>query len=219
MTEMLAVVTHDGSPTGRLRTRAEIHRNGDWHCTRTVWVVLMREAGGPALVLQQRGLSKETWPGLLDASSAGHLVSGDTYQWRELEEEIGLGAPSGPLLELGTRRTTVFHPDGLIDREHQNLWLWLAPNDLRDLRPPEDEIEALISIELAAVQMFATTTDATVAGRRLVASTGQVVSTYVRHGQLAPGLAPYLHQVAGLAWRAIQGERDLRYTGRLDSVR
>jgi len=52
-----------------------------------------------------------------------------------------------------------------------------------------------------------------------VASTGQVVSTYVRHGQLAPGLAPYLHQVAGLAWRAIQGERDLRYTGRLDSVR
>lgn len=44
MTEMLAVVTHDGSPTGRLRTRAEIHRKGDWHCTRSVWVVLMREA-------------------------------------------------------------------------------------------------------------------------------------------------------------------------------
>ena len=219
MTEMLEVVTHDGSPTGRLRTRAQIHRNGEWHCTRTVWVVLMRETGGPALVLQQRGLSKETWAGLLDASSAGHLVSGDTYPWRELEEEIGLGAPSGPLLELGTRRTTVFHPDGLIDREHQNLWLWLAPNDLRDLLPPPDEIEALISIELAAVQPFCTMTPASVPGRRLAASTGQVVSTHARHDQLAPGIAPYLHQVAGLAWRAIQGERDLRYNERLDLLR
>ncbi len=97
--------------------------------------------------------------------------------------------------------------------------LWLAPNDLRELLPPPDEIEALISIELAAVQAFCTMTAATVPGRRLAASTGQVVSTHVRHEQLAPGIAPYLYQVAGLALRAIQDERDLRYNGRLDLLR
>ena len=44
------------------------------------------------LLVQQRALSKKTWPGYLDISAAGHIDAGETAveaAVREAEEEIG----------------------------------------------------------------------------------------------------------------------------------
>ena len=209
--ELLEVVTSDGRSTGRLLPRFRIHREGQWHRTRTVWVVLTREPNGPALLLQQRGFTKDTWGGLLDVSSAGHLAPDDPDPWRELEEELGVRPDRGPLIALGTRRAQWTHRrDGLVDRELQDLWLWLAPLSLEDLRPQPGEIEALLSLDLEVVADLDRPETSTPA-RRLDAVTGEIAPAVVTSPELTPGLGPYATHLAHLAGRALSGERSLRY--------
>ncbi|MYD94286.1 MAG: NUDIX domain-containing protein [Chloroflexi bacterium] len=214
--ELLEVVTPDGRSTGRLLPRLQIHREGHWHLTRTVWVVLTGEPNGPGLVLQQRGLTKDTWGGLLDVSSAGHLAPDDPDPWRELEEELGVRPTEGPLIQLGTRRVEGLHvKDGLVDRELQDLWLWLAPLALEDLRPQAGEIEALLSLDLSVVADLEKSESRTPA-RRMDAVTREIASAVVVSPELTPGLGPFAAHLAELARRALDGERDLRYDRRHD---
>ena len=214
--ELLEVVTSDGRSTGRLLPRLRIHREGHWHLTRTVWVVLTNEPDGPGLLLQQRGFTKDTWGGLLDVSSAGHLAPDDPDPWRELEEELGVRPTEGALIQLGTRRVEGLHThDGLVDRELQDLWLWLAPRSLEDLRPQPVEIEALLSLDLEVVPDLETP-DARTPARRLDAMTRQISSAVVTSPQLTPGLGPYATHLAELASHALAGERDLSYDVRFD---
>jgi len=214
--ELLEVVTSQGRSTGRLLPRLRIHREGHWHVTRTVWVVLTNEPDGPGLLLQQRGFTKDTWGGLLDVSSAGHLAPDDPDPWRELEEELGVRPTEGPLIQLGTRRVEGLHiHDGLVDRELQDLWLWLAPRSLEDMRPQPVEIEALLSLDLEVVPDLATP-DARTPARRLDAMTREISSAVVTSPELTPGLGPYATHLAELASRALAGERDLHYNPRFD---
>ena len=214
--ELLEVVTPDGRSTGRLLPRLQIHREGHWHLTRTVWVVLTGEPNGPGLVLQQRGFTKDTWGGLLDVSSAGHLAPDDPDPWRELEEELGVRPTEGPLIQLGTRRVEGLHiKDGLVDRELQDLWLWLAPLALEDLRPQAGEIEALLSLDLGVVADLEKSESRTPA-RRMDAVTREIASALVVSPELTPGLGPFAAHAACLARRALDGERDLRYDPRFD---
>ncbi len=214
--ELLEVVTPDGRSTGRLLPRIRIHREGHWHRTRTVWVVLTGEPYGPGLVLQQRGFTKDTWGGLLDVSSAGHLAPDEPDPWRELEEELGVRPTDGPLIQLGTRRVEGAHPrEGLVDRELQDLWLWLAPLSLEDLRPQPVELEALLSLDLAVVPDLEKP-DARVPARRLDAATRTVSSAVITDAEMTPGLGPFATHLAQLAGRALAGERDLRYDSSFD---
>jgi len=194
--ELLEVVRPDGCPTGRLLPRLRIHREGHWHLTRTVWVVLTGEPHGPGLVLQQRGFTKDTWGGLLDVSSAGHLAPDDPDPWRELEEELGVRPTDGPLIQLGTRRVEGLHiKDGLVDRELQDLWLWLAPLALEDLRPQAGEIEALLSLDLCVVADLEKSESRTPA-RRMDAVTREIASAVVVSPELTPGLGPFAAHAA-----------------------
>jgi len=212
--ELLEVVTPDGRSTGRLLPRLQIHREGHWHQTRTVWVVLTGEPHGPGLVLQQRGFTKDTWGGLLDVSSAGHLAPEDPDPWRELEEELGVRPTDGPLIQLGTRRVEGLHiRDGLVDRELQDLWLWLAPLALEDMRPQPGEIEALLSLDLEAVPDL-DRPGARPPARRMSAVTREIDSAVVLSAELTPGLGPFAAHLAELARLALDGERDLRYDRR-----
>ena len=214
--ELLEVFTPEGRPTGRLLPRLRIHQEGHWHQTRTVWVVLTGEPEGPALVLQQRGFTKDTWGGLLDVSSAGHLAPDDPDPWRELEEEMGVRPTEGPLIQLGTRRVEGLHiKDGLVDRELQDLWLWLAPLALEDLRPQAGEIEALLSLDLGVVADLEKSESRTPA-RRMNAVTREIASALVVSPELTPGLGPFAAHAACLTRRALDGERDLRYDPRFD---
>ena len=36
--EPFDVITADGKPTGRVKSRAEVHRDGDWHRAIHVWL-------------------------------------------------------------------------------------------------------------------------------------------------------------------------------------
>ena len=219
--ELLEVFTPDGRPTGCTKRRLDLHREGDWHQTRTVWVVLTRDPEGPTLLLQERGADKDTWPGLLDASPAGHIAPGEADTWRELEEELGVRpAPADPTLELGVRRYEQRYTSGLVDREHQELWLWLSALSLADLRPAAPELAAAVAAPLQALPRLLRGEISELEVRARPAappdSARDIIRRTIRPDEFVPASAPYVAHVADLAARAIAAERPLRYDRRVE---
>jgi isopentenyldiphosphate isomerase len=93
--EHFDVLDESGAPTGRTAPRSTVHREGLLHRAVHVWL-LEPERG--ELLLQQRALVKDSWPGRWDISSAGHLSAGESSlptAQRELEEELGISLPLG----------------------------------------------------------------------------------------------------------------------------
>ena len=91
--EWLSEVDEQDVVIGR-RRRDEIHRLGLRH--RSVHILVFNPGG--ELFLQRRSLSKDIHPGLWDTSAAGHVDAGEAYErtaWRELGEELGIGASIG----------------------------------------------------------------------------------------------------------------------------
>src|SRR5919204_6713689 len=85
--ELFDVYDGAGRPTGRVKRRGDVHRDGDWHRSFHCWVLCESEAN-PALLLQRRGPHKDTWPNRLDSSVGGHFRAGETLDevLREVEE-------------------------------------------------------------------------------------------------------------------------------------
>ncbi|KAI9070830.1 hypothetical protein K1719_047207 [Acacia pycnantha] len=91
--EYLDVLTKSGQKTGISKPRGDVHRDGDYHRAVHVWIFA---ESTQELLLQRRADCKDSWPGLWDISSAGHITAGDSSlisARRELEEELGLTLP------------------------------------------------------------------------------------------------------------------------------
>ena len=83
--EILDICDEQGRPTGMTVDRAAAHRDGVLHRTAHVWIV--RERGGKTqILLQKRSMDKESFPGLYDTSSAGHIPAGVDFR---LPRQIG----------------------------------------------------------------------------------------------------------------------------------
>jgi isopentenyldiphosphate isomerase len=155
--ERFDIVTSDGRPTGRTKARRDVHRDGDWHRSIHVWVYGIA-AAQPFLLMNRRGLDKDTWPGVLDATVGGHLAAGETVEdaYREIEEEIGITADPARLRWVGTRLCSAESVPGIIDRELQETFLYRDDRPLTDYRPNPAELEGLIQFSLAdALKLFA----------------------------------------------------------------
>src|SRR5215211_1788818 len=91
MEELLDILDESGRPTGEVVAKSEAHRLGLWHRCFHCWIC-GSEPGGSYLLLQRRAATKDTWPGYLDVTAAGHLAAGEGTLdgLREVEEELGL---------------------------------------------------------------------------------------------------------------------------------
>ncbi len=209
--ELLPVLDAGGARTGQCKTRDQVHRDGDWHPTRTVWAILVANAAEPLVVLQKRGAYKEAFPGLLDASSAGHVAVRDGDRWRECEEELGIRpSDSDILLPLGVRRTVTRLPDDRVDREHQELWLWLCRRALAEFRPPTPEVAALVGVPVdAARRLVRGEVAALAADARLPGAAKRTHRLTIEVPDFIPGTAAYVAHICDLAARAVAGDRDL----------
>jgi len=155
--ELFDVLTAAGKPTGHVKRRADVHRDGDWHRSIHVWVHGV-EAGEPFLLMNQRGLGKDTWPGVLDATVGGHLSAGETIEeaYREIEEEIGIVADPARLQHIGARARSAESVAGIIDREIEEVFLYRDDRSLDEYSPNPAELEGLVRIGLNdAHQLFA----------------------------------------------------------------
>ena len=93
--ELLPVVDSEDRVVGSAR-RDEVHQKGLRH--RAVHVLIFD--GDGQFFFQKRALYKESSPGLWDASVAGHVDAGESYDQcclREVAEEVGLWIKKVPM--------------------------------------------------------------------------------------------------------------------------
>lgn len=149
-TEMLEVYDAEGNPTGVAKTRAQIHRDGDWHLAFFCWIV----TPDGRVLLQKRAATKDVWPGRWDASAAGHVRFGEGLAGalREIEEELGVAPPAMSEIDyLGRFSTVSEHDNGIVCREHQDTFRWCTDRELAEYRPGP-EVASLLLVPLGEIR-------------------------------------------------------------------
>jgi isopentenyldiphosphate isomerase len=155
--ELFDLCDRDGAALGVAKARRDVHRDGDWHRSVHVWVVLRGGGGGesaPSLLFQRRSLEKDTWPGALDVAVTGHLRAGEAILdgLREAREEIGLELGPGDVVRLGLRRRADEHAAGVRDHELQEIFATATSRPLASLAPDPDEVTALVALPIEAAR-------------------------------------------------------------------
>ena len=87
--ELIDVLNADGVATGEVVSRSKAHTDGLWHRACLCAVIDIENR----ILIQQRNLHKDKFPGLWDISIAAHVLHGETSMGsivRELNEEVGV---------------------------------------------------------------------------------------------------------------------------------
>ena len=146
--EYFDICDENGIPTGEIISREEAHRQGVRHRTSHVWIIRQRE-GHYQVLLQRRSRSKDSFPGMLDTSSAGHIPAGSEpldSAIRELEEELGIKAGPDELIYAGQfpgHYELIFHGKPFRDNEVANVFVYSRPVDIVDMTLQTEEIESV----------------------------------------------------------------------------
>ena len=154
--EYLDIVDESGRPTGKTVSRREAHQSGILHRTAHVWVVRERN-GRTEILLQKRSEEKESFPGMFDTSSAGHIPAGEepiASAVRELSEELGIVASPDQLEEAGTfriRYEKVFHGSLFRDNEVTRVYVYKKPVHIGSLKLQESEVSEVRWFDLESV--------------------------------------------------------------------
>lgn len=205
--ERFDVIDMTGAPTGVVKRRADVHRDGDWHRAIHVWIY-GRDDSGNFLLLQRRGHDKDSWPGRLDAPAAGHLASGETPEdaFREIQEELGVAPDPTLLFHAGTRVIADEEPSRM-DREFEEVYLLRDDRPLTAYRPDPIEVDALVRMPLDAWLAVLFGEAETVESSVMPAVDRDVRPLNVTRDQLIPAPDRYYARVAVACRRALAGER------------
>lgn len=146
--ELFDIVDEYGNPTGETVERSAAHANGFRHRTAHIWIARVF-AGKRQVLLQKRALTKDSFPGRYDTSSAGHIQAGDEpleSAIRELEEELGIIASLEQLEFAGTFRIQYekeFHGKMFKDNEIAFVYLYLGQVDIDQITVQKEELECV----------------------------------------------------------------------------
>lgn len=155
--EMIDVLDSAGAPTGVVKPKSAVHREGDWHRAVHLWLLTPDDR----LLLQLRSKTKPTYPGLWDVSCAGHVSAGESAERsavRELEEELGLHASETDFEYIGEVIDRLSFLDGTHhENEFQTTLLLRRDVSLGAMQLQESEVEA---VKLVTVEDFAAATAA-----------------------------------------------------------
>ncbi|CAN6450792.1 unnamed protein product [Victoria cruziana] len=144
--ELLDVLTTTGQMTGISKPRGLVHKDGDYHRAVHVWIFA---ESTKEFLLQRRADCKDSWPGLWDISSAGHISAGDTSlitARRELEEELGVKLPEDAFeLIFEFLQECVINDGTYINNEFNDVYLvtTLEPIPLSAFTLQETEVSAV----------------------------------------------------------------------------
>lgn len=164
--EILDIVDEDGIPTGDKIDRETAHREGIRHRTAHVWIMRRKKnsdspkeeangterkiCAGYEILLQKRSFHKDSYPGCLDISSAGHIPAGDEVvdsAIREMKEELGITIMPEQLHFCGKRKFSfqdIFHGKPFFDRQVSSVYIvWMdVEKDAMNLQ--KEEIEDVV---------------------------------------------------------------------------
>lgn len=153
--EMFDIIDENGIPTGLIKERGVVHREGALHATSHIWIARENQKSGWDILLQKRSSGKDSHPGCYDISSAGHVCAGDEAldsALRELQEELGIAASPEHLKEFGVQFKNYegeFYGKPFRDRQRSILYLYTEPVDETALTLQESEIESVIWMDYA----------------------------------------------------------------------
>lgn len=137
--ELIDVLDGDGHPTGIIKPKPDVHRDGDWHRCAHVWII----ASDGRLLLQKRASVKENWPDLWDISVAGHISAGESpaeSAVRETFEELGLVIAPEELVHIGTLRYSVQLRADYTENEFHEVHILRRDVDLASLTLDASEV-------------------------------------------------------------------------------
>lgn len=146
--EIFDIVDENGNPTGETVERGAAHINGVRHRTAHIWIA--REVMGRwQVILQKRAMTKDSFLGRYDTSSAGHIQAGDQpleSAMRELKEELGISATAEQLKFAGTFKIQYekeFHDKLFKDNEIAFVYVYLEKIELDQITVQEEELECV----------------------------------------------------------------------------
>ncbi len=147
-TEELDICDEQGNPVGHRIARDEAHEKGILHRTVHVWVV-RKACDQTQLLVQKRSMKKESYPGKLDTSAAGHILAGDEplpSAIRELYEELGIKAGEEDLQFVDRFRiqhAEEFH--GRIFRDNEIVFMYVYDKtiNMEDIILQKEEVESV----------------------------------------------------------------------------
>lgn len=147
--ELLEVYNPDGSPSGQDVSRTKAHAEGILHGASHIFIC-RRKSGVLQFLLQRRSPGKDSFPGCLDTSSAGHVEHGSDFletAVKELGEELGLTVLPQDLEELFTRtirHENQFRGRQFLDHEINKVYLLkFTPAD-SDFRIQLEELSEVV---------------------------------------------------------------------------
>lgn len=155
--EYLDICDENGLPIGKTVDRETAHREGILHRTAHVWVVREKE-GKTQILLQKRSMEKDSFPGLYDTSSAGHVPAGEeplSSAIREFSEELGIRAEESELGYAGKFRIRfekVFHGKVFRENEIARVYVYGRPVDIEQLTLQKSEVDEVRWFDLREVE-------------------------------------------------------------------
>lgn len=146
--ELFDILNDDGSATGMVKRRADVHRDGDWHRAFHLWIAGRSDEGVSEVLFQRRSVRKDTWPRRLDVAVGGHFRAGETIHdvIREIDEEVGIAPRLNDLVYVGVRRAVSLN-SAWQDREIQDVYVLALRDGWPRFAPNADEIESLLRVE------------------------------------------------------------------------
>lgn len=139
--ELIDILGRDGSATGLVKPKPDVHRDGDWHRAVHVWIITPDDR----ILVQRRALVKENNPGLWDVSCAGHISAGESVidaAIREAQEELGIELDTGELKHVARiRASCVLNGGTYIDNEIHEIFVVRREVDVAKLRLQPEEVD------------------------------------------------------------------------------
>ena len=133
--EFFDITDDNGVPTGKIISRSEAHDKGIAHRTAHIWIV-RKKGDSYQVLLQKRSAEKDSFPGMYDTSSAGHIQAGDEpleSARRELFEELGIDAGEKDLTFAGKfhiKYEMEFHGKPFRDNEVAFVYAYEKPVEI-----------------------------------------------------------------------------------------
>ncbi len=148
MSELIDIFDANLKPKGKME-RKEAHLSGEWHHTFHLWLCSSRHNG--SLMFQLRSPDAKNFPGMLDVTAAGHLLTGETLEdgTREAQEELGIAVKDLEIRSLGYRVEVADQENGQRNREYQGVFLAKDERSLDDYRPDPNEVYGVIDVPIS----------------------------------------------------------------------
>ena len=206
MVELLDIYDDSLTKIG-VKSRPDVHRDGDWHCVFHCWVIYRDENAQDWVIVQKRAPNKATFPNYLDVSAAGHYEAGETMQdgIREVQEELGLTVRFDHLISVG-RRVSFARYYALIDREIADVFLYICDQPLADYHYQHEELAGLVALNVdAGLRLFSGEVE-TISVPAIGFETAEIS---ISHNDFIPTPDDYFYKTLILVRRCLNGEKHL----------